>query len=164
MKDEEIKKAFESIIHDHAASNNYDFEGATLQCYLLFRKLSESNFTFDTEESNARIFVIAKGSDLHSITFHGNLHGIRGYDTLEDAMESEDAFINNPTFTTDKDWNTSTLESIAFGNPSTNPPSTVKQYKNIADAVKDGLWYLEPNWFKRQWYRFNEWKNSRKIK
>jgi hypothetical protein len=162
MKDKEIQKAFEEILHNNAGSNNYDFETATKECYLLFRRLSESTFTFDTEESNARVFVIERGSDLHSITFHGNLHGLRGYDTLEDAMESEDALINNPTFTTDKDWNTDTLGKVAFGKKEVIDMShKLKSYSSIDEAVADGLWYLEPNWLKRQWYKLKHkgWKN-----
>jgi hypothetical protein len=115
--------------------------------------MGDITFDFTGNAKGTTVFVLDKRSDLQSITFTGQLSGLRGYKSLKDALEAEDAFISNPTFKTDNDWfKKGTLKEVAFQDYSEiNKPHKIEVYENVQEAINNGLCYMERNWFKRQW-------------
>jgi len=50
---------------------------------------NQNEITFDLTKVSAKVFIIDDRSELAELTFRGNLHGIKGYDTLKEAYGVE---------------------------------------------------------------------------
>jgi hypothetical protein len=102
----------------------------------------QSSIEFDCSRSSALVFVLDSNSDV-TITFSGTLSGLRGYKTLKEAVDE----YNKDLFPA------GTLRAVAFNKVKPKDTRKISIYSSVDDAVKAGLWYMEPNWLKRQWYR-----------